>query len=385
MDTRRYKIVFCTPAIYSAGGVERVVSVKSSYFAEVYGYDVTIIVTEGYGKENFFSVSPKVHVVNLNLEFEKLWNVSFLRKAFFYLLKQRKYRRLLTKELIRIRPDITISVIRREINFINSIQDGSKKIGELHVNRSNYRSFAKKDSNILKHVFAIFWMKDLIRHLKALDHLVVLTDSAMRDWPEILRVIKIPDPLPFKIDYRSTLSAKRVISIGRYAYEKGFDLLLQAWAKVEKECKDWSLDIYGMGDIQPYYHLLNELRIDQQRCHLNGSITKVKEKYLESSIFVLPSRFEGFGLVVVEAMACGLPVISFDCENGPRNIITNECDGILVKAFDVNEYANQIVRLISDKDLRTTMGKSAQETSRQYELGNIAKKWRVLFDEMMKS
>ena len=383
MNCHQYKIVYCAPAIYSAGGVERVVSVKSSYFAEVYGYDVTIVVTEGYGKDCFFLISPKVHVVNLHLDFEELWKVSFIKKVYLYFQKQRRYRKLLTKELMRIHPDFTISVLRREINFINSIQDGSKKIGELHVNRSNYRNFTTKDSNAFKRIFAIFWMRDLLRHLKALDRMVVLTDSAKNDWPELSNVIKIPDPLPFRIDSNSNLSTKRIISIGRYAYEKGNDLLLQAWAKVEKRCNDWCLDIYGMGDQQPYQHLIDEMGIDKHRCHLYGSLSNVKEEYLNSSLFVLPSRFEGFGLVIIEAMACGLPVISFDCENGPRNIITNECDGILVKAFDVDEYAQQILRLTQDYYLRKRIGGAAQTTSWRYAIEDVADKWRTMFDDMM--
>ncbi len=383
MNTHQYKIVYCAPAIYSAGGVERVVSVKSSYFAEIYGYDVTIIVTEGYGKDCFFSISPKVHIVNLNLGFEELWRVSFLKKIVLYLQKQQKYQQLLTKELMRIRPDITISVLRREINFVNSIHDGSKKIGELHVNRSNYRNFTTKDTSLFKRIFACFWTRDLIRHLKALDRMVVLTDSAKSDWPELANVIKIPDPLSFNIDSVSNLSAKRIISIGRYAYEKGNDLLLQAWAIVEKECEDWCLDIYGMGDQQPYHCMIDELGIDKQRCHLHGSLSDVKEEYLKSSLFVLPSRFEGFGLVIIEAMACGLPVISFDCENGPRNIISHESNGILVKAFDVVEYAQQMIRLINDSDLRKKLGGVAQETSWKYDIEGIAEEWRILFDEVM--
>lgn len=383
MNTHQYRIVYCAPAIYSAGGVERVVSVKSSYFAEVYGYDVTIIVTEGYGKDCFFSTSPKVHIVNLNLRFEELWRVSFFKKIVLYLQKQRIYRQLLTKELMRIRPDITISVLRREINFINSIKDGSKKIGELHVNRSNYRNFSTKESNVFKRIFAFFWTRNLIRHLKALDRMVVLTDSAKSDWPELSNVVKIPDPLPFRIDSCSNLSIKRIISIGRYAYEKGNDLLLKAWSRVEKECNDWSLDIYGMGEQQPYHCMIDELGIDIQRCHLHGSLSNVKDEYLRSSVFVLPSRFEGFGLVIIEAMACGLPVISFDCENGPRNIISHEHDGLLVKAFDVEEYAQQMIRLINDAGLRKKLGEAAQETSWRYDIHGVAEKWRSLLDEVM--
>lgn len=383
MSSSNYKIVYCAPAIYSAGGVERVVSVKASYFAEVYGYDVTIIVTDGPGLDCFFPLSPKVKVINLCLGFEELWNASFVKKILLYIGKQRRYRKLLTGELMRIRPDITISVLRREINFINSIPDGSHKIGELHVNRSNYRNFTSCDSNALKRFFALFWMNDLLKHLRELDWMVVLTEDAKKDWPELSNVRLIPDPIPFKVDQVGNQSSKRVVSIGRYAYEKGNDLLLKAWSKVEKSCKDWTLDIYGMGNQSPYRALMHELGIDEARCHLHGSLTEVKDTYLNSSIFTLPSRFEGFGLVIVEAMACGLPVVTFDCENGPRNIITNNYNGILVPPFDVEEYADSLLRLMRDDHLRAQMGNRASESSKRYSIEEIALLWKGLFDEVM--
>ena len=383
MNQRKYKICYCAPALYSAGGVERVVSFKASYFAEVYHFDVTIIVTEGKGKDCFFPLSDKVKVINLNLGFEELWKASFIKKVFLYLTKQFKYRRLLKSELICIRPDITISVLRREINFINSIPDGSHKIGELHVNRSNYRNFTSRDNNLVKRFFARFWMNDLLKHLKKLDRMVVLTEDAKRDWPELSNVQLIPDPIPFIVDQVSTLSSKRVVSIGRYAYEKGNDFLLRAWVKVEKQCLDWTLDIYGQGNQTPYRELMQELGIDESRCHLHGSITDVNNIYQGSSIFTLPSRFEGFGLVIIEAMAYGVPVVVFDCENGPRNIITNNQDGILVKPFDVDEYAEDLLRLIKDDQLRSQMGNRARESSKRYLIEDIAQKWKDLFDEIM--
>ena len=383
MNNKNYVICYCAPAIYSAGGVERVVSVKASYFAEVYHYDVTIIVTEGKGRDCFFPLSDKVKVINLNIGFEDLWKVSFVKKIFLYLRKQFKYRQLLKSELVRIRPDITISVLRREINFINSIPDGSHKIGELHVNRSNYRNFTGRDSNFVKRIFAHFWMNDLIKHLRKLDRMVVLTEDAKRDWPELSNVKLIPDPIPFKVDQVSTLSSKHVVCIGRYAYEKGNDLLLKAWAKVEKQCLDWTLDIYGMGNQTPYMELIYELGIDKARCHLHGSLMNVKDVYLGSSIFALPSRFEGFGLVIIEAMACGVPVVAFDCENGPRNIISDNQNGILVKPFDVKAYADSLIRLMQDDQLRSRMGNRAYESSKRYYFEDIALQWKGLFDEVI--
>lgn len=383
IEGKKYKIVFCTPALYSAGGVERVVSLKASYFAEVFGYEVTIIVTEGQGRACFFPLSDKVRVINLQLGFEDLWCVSFIKKVFLYLKKQRQYKKLLTIELMRLRPDITISVLRREINFINSIPDGSKKIGELHVNRSSYRNFSYPESNYIKRFLAHYWMNSLINHLKQLDCMVVLTETARDDWPELSNVVLIPDPLPFKVEDVSSLGTKRVICIGRYAYEKGYDLLLRIWAKVQERCHDWSLDIYGVGDQTPYRHLFQELGIDDRRCHMYDSLIDVQNAYLNSSIFVLPSRFEGFSLVIIEAMACGVPVVSFDCENGPRNIIMDGQNGYLVPPFDIDVYVERMLTLMQHEDLRSKMGNEARKTSCQYQIEDIALRWKSLFDEMV--
>lgn len=309
---RPYKIVYCTPAIYSAGGVERVVSVKANYFADNLGYDVTILVTEGKGRTSFFRLSDRVSVINLEMDFEELWRLPFWKKTVIYIKKQYLYKKRMRALLMQIRPDFTISTLRREINFLTGIKDGSIKIGELHVNRANYRSFREDKTNIVKIVISRLWMNSLLSRLKKLDKMVVLTDNAYNDWPELKNVVKIPDPLPFKIFEKAELTTKRVISIGRYDFDKGNDLLLQVWSKVEKQIPGWILDIFGNGNREPYVEKLNHLDIDSSRCHLHGPTTDVKKEYINSSVFVLPSRFEGFGLVLIEAMACGVPIISFD-------------------------------------------------------------------------
>lgn len=382
MTARHYKIVFCTPALYSAGGVERVVSFKASYFAEQLGYDVTIIVTEGRGRDCYFPLSDKVKVINLELGFEELWRASFMKKVFLYLSKQRQYKRLLKAELMRIRPDFTISMLRREINFLTDIQDGSMKIGELHVNRANYRNFEVNDTNLVKSLFAKFWMKSLVGKLRHLDRLVVLTDRGKSDWPELANVTVIPDPIPLQTEVVSQLKEKRVVTIGRYAYQKGYDLLLHIWSEVEKKFPDWSLSIYGMGNLSQYSQLMKNLGIDAQRCLLNGPVNDVSKIYGESSVFVLSSRFEGFGLVLAEAMSCGVPVVSFDSPYGPSDIITDGVDGFLIKDWNEKAFADKVCLLIEEADLRQRMGQAAIHSSQRFQPDRIILEWQKLFESL---
>ena len=382
MENIPLKLVYVTPAIYSAGGVERVVTLKASYFAEQYGYDVTIIVTEGKGRSSFFPLSDRVHVVNFELGFEELWNVGFCKKTYLYIKKIHRYKRLLKEELLRIRPDITISTLRREINFLNDIADGSKKIGELHVNRANYRNFKTEESNFLKTLFAKLWSNNLVGHLKKLDKLVVLTEEDRLAWSELNNICVIPDPLAITPKRVSPLTEKRVLTVARYSHEKGIDLLLQAWTEVEKQCVDWRLDVFGNGDTSFFESLVDQLGIDRSRCHLNGRTDDVEKEYYNSSLFVLSSRFEGFGMVIVEAMACGLPVISFDCPCGPKAIITNGKDGLLVDNGNVTALAQGIITLITDVSRRNSLAESASNTAQRYKISRIASEWKLLFESM---
>lgn len=382
MDKRPLKIVYVTPALYMAGGVERVLTLKANYFAEHFGYDITIILTEGKDKPLFYPLSDKIKVVNLDIGFEKLWTCSFAKKVFVYLSKQHRFKRLLTAELMHLRPDFTVSLLRREINFLNDIKDGSRKIGELHVNRSNYRNFEVNDSNFVKKFFAIYWMRGLVSQLKNLDCFVVLTEEDRNAWPELRNIRVIPDPLTFTPMQVSNLQKKRVIAVGRYVYQKGFDLLLQVWSKIESQFPDWELAIFGDGERFAYERQMHELSIDSSRCHLNGPTSDIQREYIDSSVFAFSSRFEGFGMALVEAMACGLPVVSFSCPCGPHDIIRDGEDGVLVKNGDVDAFAKSLSWMMQDQELRAKMAQAGLKNVQRFRIEHIAGQWRSVFESL---
>jgi len=384
MEQKPLKIVYLTPALYMAGGVERVLTLKANYFAEYFGYDITIILTEGKDKPLFYPLSDKIKVINLNIDFEELWTCSFVKKILVYLKRQRQFKKALTKELMSIRPDVTVSLLRREINFINNIPDGSCKIGELHINRANYRNFRTQNVGIVKRLFAKFWSHNLVAHLRRLDKLVVLTEKDREAWVELDNVVAIPDPLSLYPKKVSPLTEKRVVAVARYSHEKGIDLLLQAWAIAEKHALGWRLDVYGDGDRTSYNQLMENLHIDRSRCELHGRTDSVETAYVNSSIFVLSSRFEGFGMVLTEAMACGLPVVSFDCPWGPRSIITDGADGLLVENGNVEALADGLTRLMGDADLRQTMAANGIKNVQRFSIEHISESWKELFESTVR-
>jgi Glycosyltransferase len=379
---KNIKIAYCLPSLYISGGMERVLTIKANYFVDILGYEIYLILTDGKDKQPYYPLSPKIHVINLNINFDELWNKPFLQKTQLYLNKQRVYRKKLKKCLFEIKPDITVSMLRREINFINSIQDGSAKIGEIHINKDNFRDF-KNESNVnfTKKVISRFWMKQLIKELKKLDRFVVLTNKDKEKWMELKNTLVIPNPLPFYPELISDNSNKVVIAVGRYVHEKGFDRLILAWSYIHKRHPDWRLHIYGDGPKEQFLEQIYSLKLENS-CILKGSVSSIVEKYCESSIFALSSRFEGFGLVICEAMACGLPAVAFDCPWGPKEIIKDGIDGLLVENGNISELADKICYLIEHEDIRKEMGKQARRNVERFKIENIALQWEKLFNEI---
>ena len=225
-------------------------------------------------------------------------------------------------------------------------------------------------------------MNSLLSKLRRLDRLVVLTEKDRDAWVELDNVITIPNPLSIISVEKSLLSKKRVIAVGRYCHEKGYDHLLQAWSIVQDKCSDWQLAIYGDGNRTVYERMKDELHIDSDRCLLNGRTSDIISEYVNSSIAVCSSRFEGFGMVVVEAMACGLPVVSFDCPWGPRSIINNGEDGLLVENGNIEKLAEAIIWMIQHPEQHKAMATKAVENVQRFRMDQIAEQWKSLFETL---
>ncbi|MCD7900834.1 MAG: glycosyltransferase [Bacteroides sp.] len=165
---------------------------------------------------------------------------------------------------------------------------------------------------------------------------------------------------------------------------KGFDILIKAWVKVHSYCPDWKLKIYGKSvEKEILVKLIQDLNLSKVVA-LYDPVTNIQEKYLASSLYVLSSRYEGFGMVLLEAMSCGIPCISFDCPYGPRDIIRDGIDGILVEKENIELLADAIIKLMIDNDLRKSMGQEALNNVEKFKIDQIAKQWNELFHELIK-
>ncbi len=375
------KLLYIIGGVWNGTGMERVLIAKANYMSNM-GYDVYILLTEDGKGAPFFDISPKIHIYNVFLNFDLLDNYPIYKKIPAYYIKQKKYRKELERILFQIKPDITISALRREINFINKINDGSKKIGEFHFSKVNYRKINKKYlPHFINEMISRRWMNQLIKEINKLSSFIVLTNEDKESWIELNNVEVICNPLSFFPKKTSQCINKKIIAVGSYNYVKGYDRLIDAWEIITKKHQDWELHIYGNGNRDDLMKNIQVKKLETSFfCH--KAKTNILDKYLESSIFVLSSRYEGMPMVLLEAMACGLPPISFACPCGPKDIIKDGIDGLLVENGNIQELADKICYLIEHEDVRKEMGKQARINVERFKIENIGLKWKTLFDKL---
>ena len=375
------KILYIYGGLYSPNGMSTIVSQKINYLAENTDNDMYIVLTEHPEKPQIYQLSNKIHRKDLVVNFDDLDAMPFLKKIVCYFVKQRKSRKLITQYLMELRPDITISMTRREINFLSKIKDGSKKVAEIHFARTFYRKFDKKYlPRFVNKLISKMWMNSLIKNLKKLDKFVVLTEEDSKNWPELHNVIVIPNfvsSIPIK---KSKCVNKRAIAVGRYSYQKGFDMLIDAWKIVSSYYPDWQLDIYGAGNNIVYQDMANNMGLSSVHC--NTAVSNLFDYYSDCSIFILSSRYEGLALVILEAMRAGLPVVAFSCPCGPRDIIKNGENGLLVENGNVQLLAEKICYLIENENERIRMGSKAVDCVAQYNKDAVMGEWIKLFNSL---
>lgn len=377
------KIVYIIGGIYQPSGMGQVLSCKVNYLAEHTDWQIYVVLTERPDLPFFYRLANNIQFVNFDINFDELDTMPLLKKMRAYHIKQSVYKKKLTSYLMDVKPDITVSAIRREINFINDIHDGSHKIGEIHFEKQFYRNFYKPYlPGFINNWITVKWQDALIKQLARLDKLVILTEEDARNWNSLSNKTVIPNPLTKYPDVHSTQESKTVISVGRYDPVKGFDMLIDAWDIVAHKHPDWCLKIVGPGDRSFCQKQVKRLGLEQ--CiSCRGASDRIYDEMAKASIYVLSSRSEGFGLVLVEAMAIGLPCVAFSCSPGPRSIVSHQQNGILVEKDNVQKLSEAICYLIENNKERYKYSRQAIIDSECYSLDLIMQKWIVLFDSVM--
>jgi glycosyltransferase involved in cell wall biosynthesis len=360
------KIVFVLPGI-GAGGSEHVVSMLCNHFASL-GWAVTLLTFEMPGTDAFYAHAPSVRIERLGLPARKH---LFLGGLFATVARFRR----LKAALISAQPDVIVSFLTRT-NVLSLLARNGLGIPIIVSERNNpeLQEFGPVWSLLRDKLYA------------GANGLVTMTRGAMGFFPpspgRICRVI--PNHAHISeaaIDVRR--EGRRLVAVGRLVPQKGFDLLLEAFARVSPEFPGWTLTIWGEGPERPALEALRDRFGLNSKVLMPGNTAAPGAWTKSADLFVLSSRFEGWGLVVGEALAAGIPVLSFDCKWGPSEMITDGVNGRLVEDGDVDALAYGLHDLLNNDALRMNMSAAARDSMRKFAPHRITRQWQDLIEDVL--
>lgn len=376
------KILYIYSSIASLAGMERILTDKMNYLADVLNHEVYLITYEQGDHPLSFPLSSLVKHIDIDVLFYAKWRYRFFVRLWHYCRMRKRFKERFYALLRQIQPDIMVSTIYSLplLDMIVNAPIQSKRILETHI--------TKRVLSKAKEFFRfslLYWggkMYDfyVMRQIRKFDVVVTLTHQDELLWKRKAKtVVSIPNVLTFYPSESSDLEAKKVISVGRLVSQKGYDLLIDVWKLVNEKYSDWELHIWGNGsDKEVLLQRITQANLEHS-LFLHPATPDIYTQYLSHSIYVMSSRYEGFGLVLIEAMSCGLPCVSFDCPSGPSEIIGNNQDGYLVENGNVQDMAERICCLIENKEVRKQMGKVARKKALSYLKESVMPQWNNLF------
>lgn len=372
------KILYCIPGLYNSGGMERVLSCKANYLVER-GYEVAIVTTEQRGCAPFFPLDERIQTYDLDINYE-VSNGSLWRKLLDFFTLPRKHLSQLERLVENLRPDIIISMFGNDERVVPRLRDSSYKVLEYHFSKFKRIQYGRRG---LWHYLDLWRMRADERIVRLYDRFVVLTEEDKALWGNLPNMEVIPNPLPFRIEGEgASLEEKRVIAAGRYEYQKNFADLIKIWARVSPRYPDWHLVIYGDGSLRSDLEALVSSLGLSNTLTLAPATRDMRREYQHSAIYALTSHYEGLPMVLIEAQAMGLPIVSYTCQCGPRDIVSDGVDGFLVDLYDQDRFAERLSQLMSDAELLQQMGTKAREASRRYDLDRVMSQWERLFTSL---
>lgn len=373
------KIVYCILGTFNSGGMERVLANKANYLAKL-GYEVTIITSDQNNRKPYFDLDPRINQIDLGINYTENNNSGLLKKLLAYPKKQALHKKKLEEHLKSIKPNITISLFDHEVDLLPKIDDGSKKIVEIHFSRFKRMQYGRTG---IWRLIDQFRSKRDLRIVQEYDKFVVLTEEDKAYWGEIPNIVVIPNANSFQIQEKSNLDSQKVIAVGRYDYQKRFEDLIESWKIVQQKEPNWQLNIYGKGPEKDALQQLIDNSLLNDSVFLREPVRDIDKKYSESSLIVMTSRYEGLPMALLEGQAAGLPMVSYACKCGPRDIIKEGVNGFLLEEGDKEGVANKILTIIRDKELRDEMGRNSFEMSKNFSEEVVMNKWIQLFNQTL--
>lgn len=372
------KLIYCTHSTCNPGGMERVLLNKVTYLSQLPGWEVAVVTTDQNQRPPFYPFPEKVRMTDLGINYSEDNEKGAWKKITGYLRKRKEHKRKLTALLLKEKPDIVVSLYPSESSFIPDIKDGSRKVLELHYCKFFRLQYGRK--GLLGWIDKLRTRQDE-QIVRRFDKFVVLTNEDKGYWGDLPNIEVIPNAAMHVSDAYSDVMNKRVIAVGRLDYQKGFDRLIQAWELVQHTGKftDWKLDIFGQGEWQErLQQMIDKAELQNTVC-LNRPTKQIGEEYVKSDMLVMSSNYEGFPMVMIEAMACGLPVVSFDYKCGPKDIIQSGINGLLVPNGDIQALADAMMKVMEDEAYRKMLSQNARKVVDTYSEQAVMSQWIRLF------
>lgn len=372
------KIIYCTHSTCNPGGMERVLLNKVTYLSLLPGWKVAVVTTDQNQRPPFYPFPEKVRMTDLGINYSEDNGKGAWKKITGYLRKRKEHKRKLTALLLKEKPDIVVSLYPSESSFIPDIKDGSKKVLELHYCKFFRLQYGRR--GLLGWIDKLRTRQDE-QIVRRFDKFVVLTNEDRGYWGNLPNIEVIPNAAMHVSDAYSDVMNKRVIAVGRLDYQKGFDRLVQAWQLVRHTGKftDWKLDIFGQGEWREMLQQMIDKAELQDSVRLNRPTKQIGEEYVKSDMLVMSSNYEGFPMVMIEAMACGLPVVSFDYKCGPKDIIQPGINGLLVPNGDIQALADAMMKVMEDEAYRKMLSLNARKVVDTYSEQAVMSQWIRLF------
>ena len=372
------RILYVCDALAIHGGLERVLTEKANWLATHGNSDVHILTANQGNHPVCFPLHPKVQFVDLGISFHRLYQQPIWKRLVCNSHLHRRFRERLKDEIDKITPDIMICT---RIDYLRDIVKVKERLPLVFESHSTCLASRFDGDGLLRRLHVRY----LQQAVKKVQTVVALTEGDAAEWRQLTpHVSVIPNVVHLNDSgIYSDSTAKSVIFVGRFSKQKDVGSLLRIWTQVHHHHPDWQLQIYG-GYGDEYEKWNAALRQTDLNIVVHASTSEIMEKYRENSILLMTSQYEPFGLVLPEAMSCGLPVVAFDCPYGPRSIITDGVDGYLIGNRNVGEFAEKVCKLIDNPDLRVKMGKAGVVTSKRFDMSHVMPHWKQFFSQMEK-
>lgn len=381
------RLLYILGNIINRAGVERIMTQKINYLSEA-GYDISLLTTDQNNQPLSFPITPKVNYIAVNAPIPSRTDYPFYKWLFLFYKARSVFSKTLSQVIKGNRPDIIICTTY-SFDVLDSLakishKNHTKLVIESHVHRTNVFMEPRLAYHPLLSLYGTIHDRYILNYIKKAAILVCLTNEDMKSWKKlhVNNVCVIPNMItiqpPESIDY----STKRVIAVGRYSDQKGFDMLIKAWGQLSSKYTNWHLFIFGNEDRTLYEEMAQKEKC-QDTCHCMPVTEDIATEYGKSSIFVMSSRYEGMPLALIEAMSSGLACVSFNCPNGPSDIINDGIDGFLARNGDIDDLATKMEDLMRDESLRKEMGIAAKQNIERYSPDAIMQQNMILYNNIL--